>query len=170
MYRISLACLFIFLQFLSLSLSFMILTFLRVQIRCVIERFLIWLCLISLPDEIRVMHGGQHTIQFKVCPFGVSGWLSQLSNRLLVSAQVMISTICEFEPHIRLCGDSVGSLLGILSPSLSLPLPHLLSSLSLKNKQTNEHKKILKRVLAKGLHLEDQDVYLPMSDGDFHAV
>ena len=37
--------------------------------------------------------------------------------------------VCEFEPHIGLCVDSV-SLLGILSPSLSAPAPLLSLSLS----------------------------------------
>ena len=55
------------------------------------------------------------------------------------SAQVMISQVCEFEPHVGLCADGSGawSLLGILCLplSLSLPLPHSHSvSLSLKNK------------------------------------
>ena len=37
---------------------------------------------------------------------GAPGWLSQVSVRLLVSAQVMISQFCGFEPCIRLCMDS----------------------------------------------------------------
>ena len=42
-------------------------------------------------------------------------------------------TVHEFEPHLGLCADSVGSAWDSLSPSLSLPLPCLrMLSLSLK--------------------------------------
>ena len=34
------------------------------------------------------------------------GWLSQLTVQLLISAQVIISRVPEFEPCIRLCADS----------------------------------------------------------------
>ena len=48
------------------------------------------------------------------------GWLSQLSDQLLISAQVMILQFCEFEP----CMDSaltVWSMLKILPLCLTLP-------------------------------------------------
>ena len=34
------------------------------------------------------------------------GWLTWLSVQLLVSAQVMISQVSEFEPHVGLCAGS----------------------------------------------------------------
>ena len=34
---------------------------------------------------------------------GMPGWLSLLSIRLLILAQIMISQFCEFEPHLALC-------------------------------------------------------------------
>ena len=66
---------------------------------------------------------------------GVPGWLSQLSVRLLISAQVMISWFREFEPCIGLCVDSGEPAWDSLSPHLSLLLP-LLCSLSQKKKET----------------------------------
>ena len=39
--------------------------------------------------------------------------------------------VCEFEPHIRLCTDSIQPAWDSLSPSLSLLLPQLMCSLSL---------------------------------------
>ena len=56
-------------------------------------------------------------------PQGAPGWLSQLSIQLLVSAQVMISWLRGIKPHIRRPVLAVQSLLGILSPCLSAPLP-----------------------------------------------
>ena len=52
---------------------------------------------------------------------GAPGWLSQLSVRLLISVQVMISRFVELSPA---SGSvlTVWSLLGILSLPLSLPL------------------------------------------------
>ena len=37
---------------------------------------------------------------------GAPGWLSGLSVRILISAQVMISTVRETETHVGLCTDS----------------------------------------------------------------
>ena len=54
---------------------------------------------------------------------GMSVWLSQLSVRLSVSAQAMISRFCEFEPHIGLYADSAEPAWDSLSLPLSLPLP-----------------------------------------------
>ena len=57
--------------------------------------------------------------------FGAPGWLSQLSVRLLILAQVMISQFLSSSPTL---GSmlTVQSLLGILSRLLSAPpLPHL---------------------------------------------
>ena len=53
---------------------------------------------------------------------GAPGWLRQLSIHLLV----MIS-VCEFEPHIKLCADSVESSWDSLSSSLSALLSLALS-------------------------------------------
>ena len=67
--------------------------------------------------------------------FGVPGWHSRLSIRLLVLAQVMISRVHEFELRVRVCAGSVESACDCLSLSLSLSLsgPPLLSlTLSLK--------------------------------------
>ena len=58
---------------------------------------------------------------------GAPGWLSWLSIQLLVSAQVMISQFCEFEPSIRLRADSVEPAWDSLSPSHSAPSPFVLS-------------------------------------------
>ena len=60
-----------------------------------------------------------------------TGWLSRLSIRLLISAQVIISWFVGFKPCVGLCAVSAQSLLRILSPSLSAPTP-LMLSLSLK--------------------------------------
>ena len=54
---------------------------------------------------------------------GVSGWLSGLSVRLLVAAQVMISRFREFEPRIRLQADNAEPAWDSLSPPLSAPSP-----------------------------------------------
>ena len=56
---------------------------------------------------------------------GASWWLSWLGVQFLVSAQVMISWFCEFEPHIGLCADSAESAWDSLSPSLSAPTPNM---------------------------------------------
>ena len=61
------------------------------------------------------------------------GWLSQLSVRFLVSAQVMISWHREFEPHVERLVDSGGPAWG----SLSLPLPHLRCLSLSQNKEVN---------------------------------
>lgn len=59
-------------------------------------------------------------------PFlGVSGWLSRLSARLLISAQVVISQFHESEFHVRLCTDPAESAWDSLS--LSVPCSHSLS-------------------------------------------
>ena len=68
---------------------------------------------------------------------GAPGWLSGLSSRLLVSAQVMISWFVSLSPALG-SARIAPSLLGILSLPLSLPLPHSCSlSLSL-SKQINK--------------------------------
>ena len=54
------------------------------------------------------------------------GWLSWLSVRLLISAQVVISQFMSSSPMSGLV-LTVWSLLGILSPSLSAPSPRSLS-------------------------------------------
>ena len=53
------------------------------------------------------------------------------------SAQVIISTVCEFEPCVSLCADSSepGACFGFCV-FLSLPLPHL-CSVSLSQKEIN---------------------------------
>ena len=59
-------------------------------------------------------------------------WLSQLSVQLLINLSSGHDlTACEFEPHIRLCADSVESTWDSQSPSLSLS----------QNKQTFKKKK-----------------------------
>ena len=40
--------------------------------------------------------------------------------------------VCEFEPYVGLCADSVGPAWGSLSSSLSLPFPLLMLSLCFK--------------------------------------
>ena len=87
------------------------------------------------------------------------GWLSWLNGQLLISAQVMISWVHEFKPHIRLCTDNTELASDPLSPSLYalLPFAHMLArslslslslslSVSLKNKQML---KILENILFK---------------------
>ena len=61
---------------------------------------------------------------------GLPGWVSRLSSRLLVSAQVTISQFCEFESCMGLCAGSAEPAWDSLSPSLSA-LPLLTLSLSL---------------------------------------
>ena len=69
-----------------------------------------------------------------MCYVGVPGWLSLLSVRLLVSAQVVISQFREFEPRIRLCADSAEPAWDSLSLPPPLPLPCSLSSGLSQNK------------------------------------
>ena len=57
---------------------------------------------------------------------GTPGWLSRLSGRLLVSAQVMISRFLSLSPTSG-SALTMWSLLGILSLPLSAPLPLALS-------------------------------------------
>ena len=66
-------------------------------------------------------------------PWGALGWLHWLSVWLLVSAQVMISQFCEFEPCIGLCAGSAEPAWDSLSFSLSLcPSPAHALSVSFK--------------------------------------
>ena len=67
------------------------------------------------------------------------GWLSQVSVWLLISAQGMISQFVGSSPAL---GSvlAVGSLLGILSPSLFAP-PLLLLCVSLSQNKKNKHEK-----------------------------
>ena len=64
---------------------------------------------------------------------GVPGWLSQLSVRLLVSAQVTISQFPEIKPHVGLCAGSMESTWESVSFSVCLS-PIQVVSVSLKNK------------------------------------
>ena len=65
--------------------------------------------------------------------FWAHRWLSQLSNQLMISAQVMISALWEQALHPQ-APCSAGSLLKILWLPLLLPLPLLSLSLSLIHK------------------------------------
>ena len=79
-----------------------------------------------------------HPQRCKICPIketeekglGTPGWLSWLSIRLLISAQVMISWLLRSSP-VWGSALTLQSLLGILSLPLSLPLPAHALSLSL---------------------------------------
>ena len=63
---------------------------------------------------------------------GVLGWLSWVSVRLLVSAQIMILRFPELEPCVGLCSGSLAPAWDPLSLSLSLyPSPTRTGSLSL---------------------------------------
>ena len=82
--------------------------------------------------QITQQAGCPHGLKINSCykhpfnPLGAPGRLSRLSIRLLVSAQVMTSRFVTLSP----ASDSVlavGSLLGILSSSLSVPSPLRLS-------------------------------------------
>ena len=83
----------------------------------------------KIPLEVRGLRNQQ---------LGAPEWLSGLSIRLLVSAQVVISQVrssCPTSGSVL----TAWSLLGILDLPLSLPLPHSLActlSLSKTNKQT----------------------------------
>ena len=70
------------------------------------------------------------SLGFGVRLAGVPEWLSWLSSRPLILAQVMISQFMRWSPRVG-SARTVWSLLGILSLFLSLPSPHFLS-LSLK--------------------------------------
>ena len=61
---------------------------------------------------------------------GAPGWLSRLSNQLLVLAQVMNSWFVCLSPHVGLCADSTEPAWNSLFPSLSAP-PLLALSLCL---------------------------------------
>ena len=81
---------------------------------------------LALPDKGKVIK--------KLKNLGVPEWLSWLSVQLLISGQVVISRFMSLSPT---WGSvlTVWSLLGILSPSVSAPPPHVLFlslSLSLK--------------------------------------
>ena len=71
--------------------------------------------------------------------FGATGWLSQLSVWLLISAQVMIS-LREFKHCIRLCTDSRELASDSVSPCLSAPSP-LALSVSLSKINIKEERK-----------------------------
>ena len=83
-------------------------------------------------------HGYTHTIYTKMISLGVSGWLSRLSVRLLISAQVMISGSWDpaLPPGSTLGEESAGDSLPPFAPA---PLAHVhtctlsLSNLFLKN-------------------------------------
>ena len=56
--------------------------------------------------------------------------------------------VCEFEPCVGLCADSMhGRLLGILSPSLSVPLQLVLLHECMHSLSQNKEIQILKRSL-----------------------
>ena len=64
-----------------------------------------------------------------------AGRLSQLSVRLLISAQVMTSWFLEFKPHISICASSAEPAWDFLSPSFSaFSLLSLFSSLKINKK------------------------------------
>ena len=82
-------------------------------------------------DSPRSQGPGGHYTENNTRP---PGWLSRLSLRLLVWAQVMIS-VCDFEPHIGLRTGSTEPAWDSLSPTLSaLPLLACTISLSLSHK------------------------------------
>ena len=70
----------------------------------------------------------------KILNTGAPGWLSLLILRLLVSAQVMISQFRSSSPLSGSALTAAGSAWDSLAPSLSLPLPHLLSISLSQNK------------------------------------
>ena len=67
---------------------------------------------------------------------GAPGWLSQLSVRLLISAQVVISQFVSSSPRVGLFAEGVEP----AWDSLSAP-PHTLRSLSKKKKERKKEKK-----------------------------
>ena len=77
---------------------------------------------------------------------GAPGGLSQLSFRLLISAQVVISRFVSFELCVGLWADSVEPAWDSLSPSASAP-PLLARSLSLSQ---NTYINILKNKIEDG--------------------
>ena len=92
----------------------------------------------------------------KITLLGTSGWLSQLSVRLLILAQVMISRFVS-SSHVLGLVLTVQSLLGILSLLLSRCLP---LSLPLPPKINNKHF-FLKEVLV-GYRSEEIKEQLPV--------
>ena len=90
----------------------------------------------SFLEYIKKLNSKNNKIQLENMHKGVPGWLSQLSIRLLILAQVLISWFVISSPESGSEPDRQ-SLLGVLSLPLSLPLPCSLThslSLSLKNK------------------------------------
>ena len=71
--------------------------------------------------EICINSGMTH-MKLRTVLTGAPGWLSCLSIRFLISAQVMISWFMTLSPASS-SALTVQSLLGILSPSLSAPPP-----------------------------------------------
>ena len=65
---------------------------------------------------------GKEEFLLRVCFLGAPGWLSRLSIRLLILAQVLISWLAG-SSNMSGPGLTARSLLGILSLPLSLPLP-----------------------------------------------
>ena len=70
---------------------------------------------------------------------GPPGWLSGSSVQLSVSAQVMISPLCEFEPRVKLSAGSVEPAWDALCLPLFLPLSHV-PRLCLKINKLKKHK------------------------------
>ena len=86
----------------------------------------------SLSLKSRFIRDSEKTHRKKTETPGATGWLSRLSVPLLTSTQVMMSWFVSSSPTL---GSvlSAQSLLGILSPAVTVP-PPLALSLSLKNK------------------------------------
>ena len=57
-------------------------------------------------------------------------WVAQSGIQFFISAQVMISPVHEFKPHVGLHADSAESVWDSVSPSLFCP-PHLVLSLKI---------------------------------------
>ena len=74
-------------------------------------------------------------------------------------------TVCEFEPHVRLCADSMGPAWDSLPPSLSLSLSLGLLSLSLP---ISKYINIKKKKSSSGkIHGKSQNVFPALTVGGF---
>ena len=72
----------------------------------------------------------------KIKSLGQGSWVAQLVERLTLDlGSGHDLPVCEFEPHIRLYADSAQPACDSVSPSLSLPLPRLLSISLSQNKK-----------------------------------
>ena len=71
----------------------------------------------------KILSGDNNKEKLPKYKLGTPGWLRQLSVRLLIPMQVMISQLREFDPRIGLCADSAQAAWDSFSLFLCPPTP-----------------------------------------------